>query len=143
MTAQRATRLINAPVPQIRNALLDPRALPEWNPAFHTVDGPARATTGVSYPITVRGGLTGSWQYATIEDQRIDTTWRIPGFHETGTWRFEPRGQDTLVIHEFHHQGPLARLLSNAYRGVAELRLDRLAQRASGSAVNRMAAGPR
>jgi hypothetical protein len=68
----------------------------------------------------------------TLEDQRIDTTWRVPGFHENGTWRFERHGPDTLVTHEFRHEGPLARLLSNAYRGVAELRLDRLAQRAAG-----------
>jgi uncharacterized protein YndB with AHSA1/START domain len=132
MTSQRATRLINAPLSQVRDALLDPRALPEWNPAFRTVAGPVGAATGVSYPITVRGGLTGAWQYATIEDQRIDTTWRVPGFHENGTWRFERHGPDTLVTHEFRHEGPLARLLSNAYRGVAELRLDRLAQRAAG-----------
>jgi uncharacterized protein YndB with AHSA1/START domain len=132
VTSQQATRLINAPLAQIREALLDPRALPEWNPAFRTVDGPAEAATGVSYPITVRGGLSGNWQYTTIDDQRIDTTWRVPGFHETGTWRFEARGEGTLVTHEFRHQGPLASLLSNAYRGVAELRLDRLSQRSGG-----------
>lgn len=136
MTTQQATRLINAPLPQVRNVLLDPRALPAWNPAFHTVDGPAQAATGISYPITVRGGLTGTWQYTTIDEQRIDTTWRVPGFHETGTWRLEPQGKGTLVTHEFRHQGPLARLLSNAYRGVAELRLDRLAERATRGPAN-------
>jgi len=41
----------------------------------------------------------------------------------------EERHGGTVVTHSFEHQGPLARLLSNAYRGVAELRLDRLTQR--------------
>ncbi|WP_165974786.1 hypothetical protein [Nonomuraea deserti] len=49
MTHQRATRYLNAPLDRIRHALLDPRALPEWNPAFRSLTGPAHATAGTPY----------------------------------------------------------------------------------------------
>jgi hypothetical protein len=45
-------------------------------------------------------------------------------------WQLRPHQGGPLVSHEFTHEGPLARVLSKAYRGVAELRLDRLAERA-------------
>lgn len=136
MTIQKAIRLLNVPPYDIRRVLLDPRALPAWNPAFHTLDGPAHAATGVAYPITVRGGLTGSWEYTAIADQRLDTAWHVPGFRETAVWLLEPHGDGTLVTHEFQHTGPLAGILSQAFRGVAELRLDRLTQRAHHSRVS-------
>lgn len=128
MTAQEATRFVSAPPSSIRDLLLDPRVLPDWNPAFHSLEGPAEAATGVRYPITVRGGLSGHWEYTLITDDRIDVTWQVQGFRETGVWRLEERTGGTMVTHGFQHQGRLARLLSNAYRGVAELRLDRLAE---------------
>ncbi|MET8156831.1 SRPBCC family protein [Sphaerisporangium sp. NPDC005289] len=131
MTVQEETRLVRAPLSRVREILLDPRALPDWNPAFLTLGGPGHAAVGVSYPITVRGGLSGNWEYTAIEDERIDTAWHLPGFHENGTWLLRPRAEGgTVVTHGFQHQGPLARALSRAYRGVAELRLDRLSQRA-------------
>ncbi|MET8141526.1 hypothetical protein ABZU32_14560 [Sphaerisporangium sp. NPDC005288] len=59
---------------------------------------------------------------------------QVPGVgsrRENGTWLLRPRAEGgTVVTHGFQHQGPLARALSRAYRGVAELRLDRLSQRA-------------
>lgn len=129
MTSQEATRLVNAPPSTVRRALLDTRALPDWNPAFHSIDGPAGAAVGVRYPITVRGGLRGHWEYTLITDHRVEAAWQVPGFGETGVWRLEKRPTGTMVTHSFEHRGGLARILSNAYRGVAELRLDRLAQR--------------
>ncbi|GLW07478.1 hypothetical protein Misp01_26080 [Microtetraspora sp. NBRC 13810] len=129
MTSQASTRYVPAPLSRVRQVLLDPLALPDWNSAFLTLAGPAHAATGVSYPITVRGGFSGSWEYTKITDRRIDADWRFPGFLENGTWRLRPHGDGTVVTHEFRHQGPMARILSKAYRGVAELRLDRLVQR--------------
>ncbi|WP_327237836.1 SRPBCC family protein [Streptomyces sp. NBC_01317] len=131
MTSQHATRFLDASPAQVRHALLDPLALRDWNPAFKRVDGPARATTGVPYALTVVGGLTGTWQYTRIEEREIDCAWQVPGFQETGTWRLRPHLDGTLVTHAFTHQGPLARALAKAYRGVAELRLDRLTERAA------------
>ncbi|WP_433434792.1 SRPBCC family protein [Nonomuraea sp. CA-141351] len=134
MTHQRATRFLNAPLDRVRHALLDPQALPEWNPAFRSLNGPARAATGTRYLITVKGELSGTWEYTRIDDHDIDTTWQVPGFRETGTWHLRPHDYGTIVTHEFRHEGPLARLLSKAYRGVAELRLDRLTQRTAAAA---------
>ncbi|WP_446037997.1 SRPBCC family protein [Streptomyces sp. SID1121] len=131
MTSQHATRFLDASPAQVRHALLDPLALRDWNPAFKHVDGPAQAAAGVPYALTVIGGLTGTWQYTRIEEGEIDCTWQVPGFQETGTWRLRPHLHGTLVTHEFTHQGPLARALAKAYRGVAELRLDRLTARAA------------
>lgn len=129
MNEQDATRLIHAPPARIRAILLDPLALPEWNPAFHTITGPPQATTGTQWPITARGNLRGYWEYAQISDLRVDTVWQVTGLHETGTWELAPDAAGTRVTHAFGHRGPLAVVLSRAYAGVAELRLDRLAER--------------
>ncbi|MDN3354362.1 SRPBCC family protein [Actinomadura sp. DC4] len=128
MTSQEATRFIDAPPAAIRDALLDARALPDWNPAFQSIEAPARAATGARYPIVVRG-LHGHWEYTLIAEDRIEAVWQIPGFRETGVWRWEARGAGTVVTHAFEHRGGLARVLAGAYRGVAELRLDRLTLR--------------
>lgn len=136
MTIQRATRLLRAPLTRIRHALLDPRALPEWNPALRSLRGPSHAVTGTSYPITVKGGLSGTWEYTRIDDRDIDMTWRVPGFLESGTWQLDRHGDGTIVTHEFRHEGPLARVLREAYRGAAELRLDRLSQRTAGGTAS-------
>ncbi|MEU3186684.1 SRPBCC family protein [Streptomyces sp. NPDC006923] len=126
MTGRQATRFLDATPAQVRDALLNPLALPGWNPAFKHLDGPARATTGVPYGLTVIGGFTGTWHYTRTEEREIAYTWQIPGFRETGTWHLRPLNEGTRVTHGFTHEGPLARALAKAYRGVAELRLDRL-----------------
>lgn len=126
MTRQQARRLMAAPAARIRSALLAPTDLSTWNPAFHSVSGSAQAEVGTSYRITVRGGLTGTLRYQAIADDHVEMAWSVPGFHETGTWQLHSRGRHTVVTHEFQHKGPLALVLRHAYRGVAELRLDRL-----------------
>jgi hypothetical protein len=55
--------------------------------------------------------------------------WDVPGFTETASWQLAQHSNRTEVTHRLPHAGPLATLLSPAYRGVAELRLTRLAQR--------------
>ena len=109
--------------------LLDPQAFADWNPAFVSISGGTTATVGERYPITVRPGLSGTFAYTEISDLRIGTTWSVPGFREDGTWNLQPRSSETLLTHRFEHTGPLAALLERAYRGVAALRLDRLADR--------------
>jgi len=135
MNEQRATHLVHAPLEVVRQVLLDPVALADWNPAFLSVGGPAEASTGVDYPITTRGGLRGFFAYLRIKSDRIDTTWRVPGLTETGTWLLEQRGGDTLVVHAFRQDGPLARLLSRAFDGVAQLRLLRLQERVQAARI--------
>lgn len=128
---QQASRLINATPQAIRSVLLDPLRLPEWNPAFRSITGGQVAVPHQRYALVVSMGLSGSFSYQVIAPDRIDTAWQVPGFSETGSWQLRPRVAGTLVTHGFQHTGPLAALLRHAYRGVAELRLERLSERAS------------
>ncbi|HEY9408221.1 MAG TPA: SRPBCC family protein [Jiangellaceae bacterium] len=126
---QRAQARLDAPLEAVRAVLLDPLALPEWNEAFRSIAGPAVASAGAPYRISVRGGLSGRFTYPTIEPDRLVADWQVPGFHEVGTWRFERDGGQTVVGHEFTHAGPLAALLRSAYAGIAAVRLERLRER--------------
>lgn len=93
------------------------------------------AAVGEGYPITVRPGLAGHFRYTSIEPDRIDTRWEVPGFTETGSWQLRRHGNQTDVSHRFVHAGPIATALSRAYRGAAELRLARLDARVRLAAV--------
>ncbi|MFJ9201013.1 SRPBCC family protein [Streptomyces flaveolus] len=122
--------LIPAPLRTVRQILLEPTALAEWNPAFLSVGGPEAATTGRRYPLTARGGLTGHWEYRSIGENHIEGCWEVPGLAETNSWRLLPHGDGTHVTHSFTNRGTLAALLRPAFAGVADLRLGRLSQRA-------------
>jgi uncharacterized protein YndB with AHSA1/START domain len=123
---EQATAVIAADRATIRHALLDVLALPSWNEAFLSIDGPEQPAVGVRYALRVRPGLSGHLEYTAIEPDRIEITWQVPGLHENGTWVLGP---DHQVTHSFTHAGPLAALLRSAYRGIAAVRLDRLAIR--------------
>jgi hypothetical protein len=110
----------------IRHTLLDPLSLPEWNEAFLTIEGPDDPAVGVQYVLRVRPGLTGHLEYTAIEADRIDLSWQVPGFHETSSWTL---GTEGTVTHSFEQSGPLAAVLRPAYRGIAAVRIDRLANR--------------
>lgn len=129
MTGQRAALLVRAEPAAVRAVLLRPLEIPDWNPAFLTLAGPDAAAVGTGYPITVRGGLRGTFAYTGIGASTIGWSWHVPGLDETGHWRLTPRDGGTLVEHEFTHRGPLARVLRAAFEGVAELRLGRLSDR--------------
>ena len=122
--------LIAAPPHVVRQILLEPTALAEWNPAFMSVQGPEHANIAQRYPIQVRGGLTGHWEYRSISEEVIEGYWEVPGLTETNTWELRPYGSGTHVTHSFQHRGALAALLRPAFANVAQLRLSRLAQRA-------------
>jgi hypothetical protein len=123
---------LSIPVPRtiVRAILLEPAALPEWNPAFRAITAGWRAQLGVRYPIAVRGGLTGYYQYFATGERRIEATWRIPGLAETHSWILIPDGNGTLVRHWFENTGPVVALLRGAFENVADLRLERLSARA-------------
>ncbi|WFE28847.1 hypothetical protein O7623_06565 [Solwaraspora sp. WMMD791] len=129
MNEQTASRLIGAAVDQVRGVLLEPLALADWNPAILSITGPTQAQIATRYPIVAKGGLRGTFHYSAIDDLRILTTIKVTGLEEQGWWNLEPRGDTTLVEHGFSHRGALALLLSSAFQGVAELRLDRLSTR--------------
>jgi hypothetical protein len=126
---QSAQKLIPATLQTIRTVLLEPSALPDWNPAIHTVAGPDHARVGPRYRITARGGLSGHLEYREITENRIAVHFQVQGLREDGWWLLTPQESGTQVQHGFVHSGPLARLLSHAYQGVAQLRLSRLQDR--------------
>ena len=130
MTATRhASLLFDATPHQVRDVLLDALSLPEWNPAFLSMAGPSRVTLDAEYQLVVRPGLTGRLVYRAVDPCRVQMAWHVPGFAEVGTWHLAASRERTLVRHDFTHAGPLAAALGRAYRGVAELRLERLEQR--------------
>jgi hypothetical protein len=123
---------LSIPVPRtiVRAILLEPAALPEWNPAFRAITAGWRAQVGVRYPVAVRGGLTGYFLYTATGERRIESTWRIPGLAETNSWTLIPDASGTLVRHTFESTGPVAALLRGTFENVADLRLERLSERA-------------
>ncbi|WP_329483578.1 hypothetical protein OG555_15475 [Kribbella sp. NBC_01484] len=123
---EQATEAIPADPTAIRHVLLDVLALPEWNEAFLTIDGPEQAELGARYALQVRPGLAGELQYTAVEADRIEITWQVPGFREVGIWTIGP---DRQITHTFEQSGPLATVLRPAYRNVATIRLARLANR--------------
>ncbi|GAA0934442.1 hypothetical protein GCM10009554_20410 [Kribbella koreensis] len=116
---EQATLHIEGPAADV---LLDANALPSWNEAFLSIDGPATPAVGQRYQLRVRPGLTGWLEYTAISPTRIDITWQVPGFREVGVWEID----QSRVTHSFEHTGPLAAVLRPAYRGIAAVRLQRL-----------------
>jgi len=116
------------------DVLLDPLALPLWNEAFLSIDGPATPAVGVRYTLRVRPGLSGWLEYTAITPGRIEVSWQVPGFRERGEWLLEDGPEGSMVTHSFEHGGPLAAVLRSAYRGIAAVRLERLRDRALGVA---------
>jgi Polyketide cyclase / dehydrase and lipid transport len=127
MPNQQGNVLIQTNARHVSDVLLQVTQLARWNPAFLSITGSPTAAVGEPYPIRVRGGLSGQFQYDVIDPDRIESSWRVPGFRETNHWRLHPAAdQMTVVTHGFAQSGPLAALLPRAGDRVAELRLARL-----------------
>lgn len=124
--------LIPAPLKVVRQILLEPTSLAEWNPAFVSVTGRSLAVVGERYPLVARGGLRGHWEYRAIGESVIDAYWQVPGLAETSTWQLLPHHRGTHVRHSFSNHGAVATMLRGAFGNVADLRLGRLAERAEG-----------
>ncbi len=108
--------------------LCDGARLADWNPAFTSSSGAARATTGSEVRVNVRG-VGGTLRYQHVGRDRVVMTVRIPGLSETGTWWLEPVPGGTRTTHELVQTGPVARWLAPRTRAVAAWRLERLARR--------------
>ncbi|KQP01177.1 SRPBCC family protein [Leifsonia sp. Leaf264] len=128
MTAAIGERLLSAPLERVREVLLDPLALPHWNPAFVSVQGARAAIVGESYTLATIQGLRGTFGYTAIEPTSIGMTWSVPGMQETCSWTLQATDAGTLVTHEVNRSGPLAVALRGALSGLPGLRLDRLDQ---------------
>jgi hypothetical protein len=137
MMTDTATAAIRASTREISAILLDATAMADWNPALLSVGGPpGPAEVGLLYPVVLRPGFHGHMVYRTVEAGRIDIDYRFPVLGlEQGTWRLESRGGSesaTRVVHTFTHPGFVGKLTAGIFRGVAELRVARLAERAEG-----------
>ncbi|MBF6297758.1 SRPBCC family protein [Nocardia amamiensis] len=124
--------LVDVTADEVRAVLLDPLSLVDWNPAFLEISGRPVPVVDEEYRLTVRPGLSGTLTYTAIESSRIVMRWHVPGFTEIGHWSIRSRDSGTEVEHDFGQRGPLAATLAPAYRGVARLRLTRLAERLAG-----------
>lgn len=130
MSDHRKTVLIHGDVREVREVLLQVSDIAEWNPAFLSIAGSSTARIGEPHPIRVRGGFTGHFQYDLIDRDRIETSWQVPGLRETNYWELTATGgHSTTATHGFTQTGPVAKLLRNATREVADLRLARLKER--------------
>jgi len=126
--------LISAPAHIVRDTLLAATRLPEWNPAFIRVDGPARATVGTDYDLEGIRSLHGSLTYTRIDAHEIVMAWRVPLLSETGTWMLEQHGPGvTRVTHTVERRGALALALAHTLDTLPPLRLERLEQRVGAS----------
>lgn len=135
MNKRTAHILIPAPPEVVRQILLEPTDLADWNSAFLSIDGPRQATVGAQYPIVARGGLRGHWEYRGISDHRIEGRWSVPGLTEDNVWELRPHGSGTHVTHAYEQRGALGALLGSAGVDVAGLRLARLSERARARAL--------
>ena len=128
MTVDRGRRRIAAPPQTIAVQLRRPLDLPGWNPLFASLTGGPDPTVGTRYELTLRLGLRGTFAYSALDDDRIGMTWEVPGMREDCTWTIaEAPDGGSSVTHVVERSGPLAAVLSGATRGIADLRLDRLA----------------
>lgn len=129
-----ATRPIPARAERIRGILLDPAAMPDWNPALLALTGGGPAVVGHRYPIVLRGGFHGRMVYRSITDSRVDIDFDLGVGRENGWWELtdQPEAGITVVRHAFVHPGLAGRIMAGAFRGVAELRVGRLDDRIRG-----------
>jgi hypothetical protein len=128
MTAgERATRVLPFAREEILDVLLSPLELPSWNPAFQSLSGPNEPRVGQEYTLLARSRLRGHLRYTEIGGGRVRMHWEIPGLAEDGWWELGDSDFGTPVVHGFLHSGPLAAVMQRAFRGVAALRLQRLA----------------
>lgn len=128
MNAVAESRYFPAAQSKIATLLLRPLDLPAWNPAFLSIDGGSEAVVGQPHPITVTGGLRGTFQYTQITPDIIAMDWHAPGLREYCDWTLVAQGAGTLVTHSITRTGPLSMPLRRALAGLPGLRFERLAQ---------------
>jgi hypothetical protein len=134
MTAgERAGQVLPFAREDILDVLLSPLRLPTWNPAFQSLSGPNEPRVGQEYTLLARSRLRGHLEYTEINRGRVRMRWDIPGLAEDGWWELQDADFGTPVVHGFVHAGPLAPVMERAFRGVASLRLQRLAAVLAGS----------
>lgn len=131
MRTHRCSREMAASTERIAQIVCDAARLPEWNPALVEVEASGQAREHRRYRMRAIRGLRGYLVYTLISPECVEMTMQVQGLREEGYWLLEPSGDGTRVEHGFSHTGLLGHLLGPAFQGVAELRVDRLAERAA------------
>ncbi len=132
MRTATGSALIPASIDEILGTLLDATRLPEWNPAFVSVRGPATAERGSVYELRAIKALRGEFRYSHVSRNRVETRWDVPGLAEVASWDLgDSDGSRTLVTHAVSRTGPLGALLAGTLESLPKLRLDRLTARVS------------
>jgi len=128
MTADLGRRHIPAVPGAISATLLRPLALPSWNPLFRELIGRREPRVGERYELALTVGLRGSFAYRSLDPERIAMTWQVPGMREESVWTIQATPGGSLVSHRLERTGPVAIVMAGGIRGVADLRLERLAR---------------
>ncbi len=127
MSEQQAALPVRASAEQVMDLLRKPALLPAWNPAFISLAADGPVTLGAHFPLRVRPGLAGNFEYITLEPLLVGMRWSVAGLVEDSRWRVEPQASGrSIVTHWLRRRGPLASVLARADRGIAGLRLARL-----------------
>lgn len=131
MTSDRSRRTIGAPAAAIRSILTRPLELPSWNPLFARLGGQVEPDLDRQYGLTLRAGLRGTFAYTMIDPETIGMAWEVAGLQEACRWDIRAVAPVvSIVTHTVSRSGPLASVFGGATRGLADLRLDRLAAKA-------------
>ncbi|MDQ1131045.1 SRPBCC family protein [Microbacterium sp. SORGH_AS_0888] len=119
---------VAAPVGRVMRAVTDIASIHEWNPALsalHATD--PVAVTGKPYGTRIRGLVPASVTYQTVTDTVATYEMSALGNFERGIWQVtEVAHGVSAVSHRFEHQGPILRLMHDAFTPVAMWRLERL-----------------
>ena len=134
MTTDQGRRHVPASPATIAETLLLPLALPAWNPLFSELTGSREPRIGDEYELALTIGLRGSFSYSSLDPERVGMTWQVPGMREESVWIIRAVPGGSLVSHNLERTGPLALIMGGGIRGVAHLRLERLAQVARNAA---------
>ena len=128
MTTDQGRRHMTASPATIAAPLLRPLGLPAWNPLFSKLIGRREPRIGDEYELVLSVGLRGSFSYSSLDPEAIGITWQVPGMREESVWIIRAVPGGSLVSHRLDRTGPLAHLMGGGIRGVAHLRLERLAR---------------
>ena len=134
MTMDQGRRHMTASPAAIADTLLRPLALPAWNPLFSELTGSREPRIGDEYELVLSVGLRGSFSYSSLDPERVGMTWQVPGMREESVWIIQAEADGCLVTHRLERTGPLAFVMGGGIRGVAHLRLERLARVARNAA---------
>lgn len=136
MTTDEGQRHVPAAPHSIAETLLDPLGLPGWNPLFRELRGRREPRVGEVYELVLSIGLRGSFSYTSQEANRVGMTWHVPGLREESSWTLRGVAGGTVVTHRLERTGSFAALIGHGIRGVADLRLERLAATLDGAGAS-------